>query len=686
MTSTCIELRDVEFSYSQEGQTYRALESVTCRIDHGEFVAIVGPSGSGKSTLLNILGLLSRPTAGEMFLSGRPLASFAESELAELRNTRIGFVFQSFSLVARLNVLENILLPLTFAQVRGQEAVEKYRTRAVDLLRRFHLEDLAARFPSELSGGQKQRVAICRALIMDPQIILADEPTGALDSLNSRDVLEMLRQLHQEGRTIVLITHDAEIAAASQRRILIKDGRNIEPHVGSQSRAPFLSQERESETDASDDSKARQRKQALLIFRQSLTLAHRSLKTHRLRSSLTGLGLFIGILSLIVIDGLGEIVGNAFNKLFYTSSVRKAYVYLDEGTGGFHGRRSAQWRGLHAQEEFPKFAKSFENKGAIRPFLRTSTCQIKTETGEFRSRLVGVSDREEFLEMETPLAVGRFPTLNEYFSGTPVVVLGSDTVEVLFDKRDPRRREPLFPVGTRLTVDNCNTLGTFTVVGVLKKRDTSFGNRDANDVLYTPNQALLNRMGPTFYTWFSVLPKSEIETKQLTQELTTYLSLQSGGRLTFASSVPADMLNRVRGFLRIIQAIVGFIGTLCLFVGGIGIMNMMLVTVAERTREIGLLKSLGAKNVHVRSYILTESLLLSVFSGSAALLVGVLINNTFSLAVSWTVPLLKDFRWVIAPWGLAAGTLVSVLCGLGFGALPAARAAAMDPAECLRSE
>jgi macrolide transport system ATP-binding/permease protein len=687
MNPPCVELRNVRFTYASAGQTFRALKGVSCCIEEGEFVAIVGPSGSGKSTLLNIIGLLSRPTEGEMFISGKPLSSFNEDELAELRNTSLGFVFQSFSLVARLNVLENILLPLTFSRDGGSEVSAKYHARAHELLGRFHLDGLALRYPSELSGGQKQRVAICRALVMDPKIILADEPTGALDSINSREVLAALRQLHAEGRTIVLITHDADIASAAQRTILIRDGRDVSSPEKISDAEPSLPPAIELPTvEGRQETHLNKWNQRLWVFRQSLTLAGRSLKTHRLRSALTGVGLFIGILSLIVIDGLGEIVGNAFNKLFFTSSVRKAYIYLDDGEGRFHGRRSSQWRGLHAQEEFPKFAKNFEKKGIVRPFLRTSTCQIKTETGEFRSRLVGVSDPEEFLEMEAPLSVGRFPTSGEFFGGTPVAVLGSDTVEVLFDKRDPRRREPSFPVGTRLTADNCNTLGTFTVIGVMKKRDTSFGNRDANDVIYSPNQALLNRMGPTFYTWFSVLPHADVDTKHLTRELTTYLSLQSGGRLSFASSVPADMLDRVRGFLRIIQAIVGFIGGLCLFVGGIGIMNMMLVTVAERTREIGLLKSLGARQAHVRSYILTEAILLSSFAGCTALIFGFFVNNGFSLAVSWTVPLLKEFRWVIAPWGLIAGALVSVLCGVGFGALPASRAAAMDPADCLRSE
>lgn len=675
---TILKLKGVQFEYKLEEQSYAALKDVNLEIRAGEFVAIMGPSGSGKSTLLNILGLLSRPTAGTFEIFGQHTESLSDEQLAEYRNTQLGFVFQSFSLISRLSVLENVLLPSDFSRTASTEEKERLTETAKSLLRRFGLGELIERYPNELSGGQKQRVAICRSLLMNPQLLLADEPTGALDSKSAAEVLKVLGQIHSEGKTVVVITHDPEVASHAERIIEVRNG-----EVFSSDKTE-LTHITSTEAPVSTSEIAQASK--FNTYKQSLTLAWRSLLTHRVRSALTGLGLFVGILSLVIIDGLGEIVQTAFNKLFYTSSIRKAYIYFDDERGGFHRRGGSGWKGLHAKEEFPQVARMFEKKGNLRPFLRSDTCQIKTETGEFRSRLVGVSDTAEFIEMDTDLSVGRFPSSNEFSSGTQVVVLGSDTVSQLFSKMDPRRREPGFPLGEKVVVDNCNTLAALTIVGVMKKRDTSFGNRDANDVLYVPTQTLLSRMGPTFYTWFSILPHEGVDTRELASEVTNFLKLRSGGKLNFGSSIPADILDRVRGFLRIIQAIVGFIGALCLFVGGVGIMNMMLVTVAERTREIGIMKSLGAQQMHIRSYILTEATLLCSVAGVFATIVGFAANNAFSFGVSLFVPMLKEFNWIWAPLGLTAGLGVSFLCGLGFGYLPASKAAALDPAECLRAE
>jgi macrolide transport system ATP-binding/permease protein len=688
MSAILLELNEVSFEYKSAERSFIALQNVNLSVNSGEFVAIIGPSGSGKSTLLNLLGLLARPTSGAQRVFGQALESLDDTQLASLRNTALGFVFQNFALVNRLTVLENILLPTTFLSDQEQLAAP-WEEKALALLERFGLRDLAPRFPNELSGGQKQRVALCRALIMDPMLLLADEPTGALDSKSSKEVMAILNELNAEGRTIIVITHDPGVAAEAQRIVTLRDGKIASDEMNIHLKnplAPFAQGRARPKAQLARDNSQRALKRGIGLLRASLLLARRSLAANRTRSILTGLGLFMGILSLIIIDGLGEIVEHSFNKLFFTSSVRKAYIYYDEDRTGPHGRRNSNWAGLDAESEFPKLAQMFEKKGIVRPFLRTSTCQIKTETGGFRSRIVGVSDLDEFIEMDTPLGVGRFPGRQEFTETAAVTVLGSDTINQLFDKSDPRRREKNFPIGERVVVDNCNTLGTFTIIGVLKKRDTSFGNRDANDVLYVPNQALLARMGPTVYRWFSVLPHPGVDTKNLATEISNFLSLRSGGRLTFASSVPADILERVRGFLRIVQTIVGFIGLLCLFVGGVGIMNMMLVTVAERTREIGVMKSLGANQGHIRSYILTEASLLCVIAGVVAVVCGLLVNNVFSLCVSLFVPMLKEFRWVFAPVGLSAGLLVSLLCGLGFGMLPASRAAKLDPAECLRSE
>jgi macrolide transport system ATP-binding/permease protein len=696
MNGPLLKLENVGYTYNSQGVQFAALSRVNLEIHEGELTAIVGPSGSGKSTLLNILGLLARPTEGQAHIFGHALDSLQDVQLAQLRNQGFGFVFQNFSLISRLTVLENILLPTAFEpttnpDVPASAADTNHTERALALLRRFGIESLSERLPHELSGGQKQRVAICRAMILKPRLLLADEPTGALDTSSAQNVLAMLEELHREGCTVVVITHDPDVAQRAVRIISVRDGTIVddqrrEPHDDFSKQRPNAYANASSMISTASSQRSVDWTDLHHMVSQSIMLAKRSLATHRGRSVLTGLGLFIGILSLIVINGLGEIVNNSFSKLFYTSSVRKAFIYYDSGRGGFHDRRSSDWRGLHADVEFPRLVQLFAKKGIIRPFVRSDTCRIRSNSGGFRSTLSGVNDVAEFIEMDAPLSGGRWANEGEFSSGSAVTVLGSETVDQLFKSTDPRRRNGDFPVGEKITVDNCDTLVTLTIVGVLSRRDTTMGNRDANDVIYVPTRTLLMRKGPTYFRFFSVLPKEGIDSRQLANELVNYLSLQTGGQRSFASIIPAETLERVRGFLWIIQAIVGFIGGLCLFVGGVGIMNMMLVTVAERTREIGLLKCLGAQNFHIRSYILTESVLLCFWAGCAAVVFGLMINNLFAFCVSVFVPMLKDFRWVIAPVGLSLGLVVSVGCGLGFGALPAARAARLDPADCLRAE
>jgi putative ABC transport system ATP-binding protein len=218
-----LNLKEIHRSYGQGGDQVHALAGVDIHIGAGEFVAIMGPSGSGKSTLLNILGLLDRPTRGTFHLSGHDVSTMDDDAASALRNSHIGFVFQSFHLLPRLSVLENVLLPLRYAD---NQTLDK-SSRARKLLSRMGLIDRLDHRPSELSGGQQQRVAICRALLLEPPLLLADEPTGNLDSKSAQNVMQLLLELNDAGQTIVLVTHDAEVAAHSRRTIHLRDGRVV---------------------------------------------------------------------------------------------------------------------------------------------------------------------------------------------------------------------------------------------------------------------------------------------------------------------------------------------------------------------------------------------------------------------------------------------------------------------------
>lgn len=215
-----IELKGINKTYKNGEQELRVLKDIDLEVEKGDFVAIMGPSGSGKSTLMNVIGLLDRPTSGEYFLEGQEVGNLSEKKLAHVRNEQIGFVFQQFFLLSKLNAFQNVELPLIYAGVhpaKRKEIAEQYLEK-VELGSRMH------HLPSELSGGQKQRVAIARALVNRPAIVLADEPTGALDTKTGEQIMDLLTKLNQEGKTIIMVTHEPEIAAFANRRIVIRDG------------------------------------------------------------------------------------------------------------------------------------------------------------------------------------------------------------------------------------------------------------------------------------------------------------------------------------------------------------------------------------------------------------------------------------------------------------------------------
>ena len=221
--SHLVELRDIYKIYQMGETAVHALDGITLTIDRGEFVAIVGSSGSGKSTCMNIIGCLDVPTSGTYILNGRDITHYSNDELADVRNKMLGFIFQQYNLIPKLTVVENVQLPLLYAGMTEKEQ----RARALEALKRVGLDDKAKNLPSQLSGGQQQRVSIARALAGNPSVILADEPTGALDSKTGRDVIKFLQQLHREGNTIILITHDNSIAAQASRIVRITDGRIV---------------------------------------------------------------------------------------------------------------------------------------------------------------------------------------------------------------------------------------------------------------------------------------------------------------------------------------------------------------------------------------------------------------------------------------------------------------------------
>jgi macrolide transport system ATP-binding/permease protein len=694
-SESIFQLTDVCYSYlNNEGTeiddadtelTNQVLSKVNLQIFAGEFVSIVGPSGSGKSTLMNILGLLTQPTVGQFCINSDPVAELDEYELAMLRNENLGFVFQSFHLLPKLSALENICLPARFSKVSQAEV----QVRATALLMQVGLEGLEDRLPSQLSGGQKQRVAICRALILNPKIVLADEPTGALDSNTTLEILKLFESLVNSGLTVVVITHDPKVANFTRRQVHMADGKIISDTTNNSAPQSTIQVHNEAKTQKSETHQAevrnfsKLRNQFLQLYKitaQSLG----SLAANRLRTVLTGIGLTMGVTSILVIAGLGNIVESAFNTLFYNSGTNKVYVYFDHEKSAAKG--VLYWQGMSLNQEFPKFVEKFSDFGRIRPFLRTRACNVSSGGPPARSPLFGLYDFDEVTELGVGATQGRLPHPNEVNTGERIALLGANVVEALFPQNHPARLRKNFPEGESLVVSSCEINMSLKIVGVLAKQDTAIGNRDANDRIYAPAKALQLSMANRFVNAFSVLPQPTKDPRYVADYLRGYLKSQSDGTREFAAAVPSEIIEKIRGFLTVVQLLTGFIGALCILVGGIGIMNILIVTVTERVKEIGLLKSLGANPSHIRNMFLIECFSLCILAGSVGVLLGTLLCNIIGFAASRIYPAAGAYHFLL-PWeGALTGMLISVFTGICFGFLPAWKASHMDPSQCLRDE
>ncbi len=676
------ELENVDFEYRDSEQTFKALTGITLSIKSGEFVAIVGASGSGKSTLMNLLGLLASPTSGQMKILNSDVCNLSEPERATLRNKNIGFIFQQFALLARLSAQENIYLPSSFDSTIVSET--HLKLRATHLLKRFGMEDKAQSLPANLSGGQKQRVAICRALFMNPDVILADEPTGALDSQTSVEVLNILRELHSEGKTVIIITHDRSVAAHTNRIIEVCDG-----SVVSDSVVPITVQEVHKSDSIlnSDTQKVTLSKQSKLrvAIHSQMNLFYRSYKnlsSYKLRSFLTMLGLLMGIASITIIAGLSELVNNAFTSAFYTQSAKKIYIQYSQNETKF---KNGGWEGFDLRQQFPALAVAFAKFGKIRPHIGVDDCDIVSKSLKTKSSLRGVVDYDHYLELEAPLKIGSLPHALDFANERALIVLGHDIVDDLFAKNYTGRKNLDFPIGEVIFTQNCKLSQSFTISGVFLKRDSQMFGQDVNRWLYAPASAMLRNMGNTKITRFSIQPAEGVDAQWVGKNIVAFLKIKFPD-LAFRNDTPSQGLDEILGFINIIQGVTGFIGFLCIFVGGIGIMNIMLVTVTERTREVGILKSIGAKPEHIRKIFLTESVTLCLIACVFGVGIGFIFNNILSLLASIFLPKMGGVKLVTVFGAVIIGVVVSFLSGIGFGFLPALRAGRMEPAACLREE
>ena len=639
-----LSLHNVSRVYASGASEVRALDHVTVDIHAGEFVAIMGQSGSGKSTLMNILGCLDRPTHGNYRVRGVDVATLGIDQLAALRRDMFGFVFQRYNLLSGITAAENVELPAIYAGRRKRER----QARAHALLGQLGLGERASHRPNQLSGGQQQRVSIARALMNGAQIILADEPTGALDSRSGEDVLALLADLHAQGRTIILITHDAAVAAHAQRVIHILDGRVVEDSGSDDAivaRAPV-------------DTPAAHQPSGFADLAEAVKMAMRSLRTNLFRSALTLLGVVIGVAAVVTMLAIGN--GSKQEVMERIQSMGTNLLLVFPGAPGARGgvdRTTLTTDDAQALAELPSVT-TVSPERRERSTLRIGNVDYQTNVNGAWPGYMAIQDWR--------MASGSFITDDDVRRYSTVIVLGKTVVDNLFpDGSDP--------VGRFVLAGNV----PFEVIGVLQPKGANAYGSDMDNMAIVPLTTGMTRLfGGQHISMINVKIASAAQADATEAAIVALLKSRHGTE-DFQVRSTTSRMEAAASTQDTLTLLLGAVAAISLLVGGIGVMNIMLVNVTERTREIGVRMATGARAGNILLQFNTEAMvvcgiggLIGVILGLAA---GVLAQALGSKVVFTAAPAMFAFT-------------SAFLTGVVFGYLPARKAAHMDPVAALASE
>lgn len=639
-----IELQDVTKTYTSGGLSEKVLHGISLKIYAGEFVAVMGQSGSGKTTLMNIIGCLDRPSSGRIFFAGNDLSRLDSDRLALLRRNAFGFIFQRYNLIPMETAEENVQIPAVYAGIPHSARIE----RARQLLTRLGLGDRMNHRPTQLSGGQQQRVSIARALMNGGQVILADEPTGALDSASGAEVMKQLHELHRAGHTIILITHAPNLAKEAQRMIQIEDGLIVSdtgPAPGIQG-AALPSHER------------KENSRLLPDIVEAVKMAVRALRINLFRTALTLLGIIIGVGAVVTMLALGN--GSKRDVLAHIEAMGSDLLIVKRGGQGV---RLAQEAAVLmpddavAIETLPNVAHSVpEYSRAVT--VRARGVDLATEAMTTSASYANARN--------WPVAAGAFFSEADVNSYAPVVVLGKTVAGQLFPD------EPN-PIGQNVLIENI----PFEVVGVLASKGANIRGGDMDDCVVLPLTTGRMRLFGKPYLDQITIQVTDSARMDATQQAVFNLLQERHRKVDFNIRNMGSLLDTVSATQNTLTVLLGTIAAISLLVGGIGVMNIMLVSVTERVREIGIRMATGARMMHIQLQFITEALVVCSLGGIIGVLGGL---GAAWIAQSLGSPVVYSLPPVLLAFGSAFGI------GLLFGYLPARRAARLDPVVALSTQ
>ena len=648
-----IDLSGVTKTYRTGDLAVEVLHGIDLKIYPGEFVAIVGQSGSGKSTLMNILGCLDKPTTGSYRFMGEDVSAFGRDELAHLRREAFGFVFQSYNLIGGATATENVEVPAIYAGVAAHER----HARAEALLTTLGLAERLDHKPNQLSGGQQQRVSIARALMNGGQIILADEPTGALDSKSGVEVLALLNELSRKGHTVIVITHSQEVAAHAHRIVEIRDGVVVsdagvdanQPHPGAAADARrTFSQQR-----------GKDRGLGIQGLVEASKAAGRALRANLFRTALTLLGIVIGVGSVIAMLAVGD---GAKQTVVDRISGMGTNLLLVRPLAASRGTMGGSLATM-TPEDADAIA-ALPNILAAVPELGGS---VTARYGNVDYQTQVTSTGADFpLARNWPVSRGIFFSRADVRGYAPVVVLGQTVAQSLFpDGSDP--------IGQHIVLKNV----LFQVIGIASERGASPNGTDQDDVVFVPyTTGGLRLFGQRFLRNITVAV-DDVSRIDETQAAVEQLLEARHRKVDFQIRNMASLLETATETQNTLTMLLGSIAAISLLVGGIGVMNIMLVNVTERTREIGVRMATGARMRDILQQFLTEAIAVSALGG--------LIGVAGGLGAAALIGALgTPVQFSVFPVALAFGCAFAT--GLVFGYMPARKAAGLDPVVALASE